>query len=866
MRFWFSYLLIFTVLASQISSVAWADPPVFSEASQRLMAVTLSDGVSVSDGIPMYPIGTEWYMPIGELSRALGLSIDVAPNLGSAQGYVLDQARHFNLDLEDCTVEHDGKMEVFNCDGATQFDNDIYVTAKLLMSMLPLKISIDSFRSEVIIDPRQKLPPQIKNDREKLATVAHAGTYDPNYPKTTIPRKALDGIIIDQQLGYNTQNTTTTGQQNQSTYDNAVTGEVLGMEGSAFFSGNNNYVTQQRYTLARRDPDAALLGPLGARDIQLIDVTIPSLPLIGGGGIYRGALISSYSLNSPTQFGTHDFIGDLPAGWEIELYQNDVLLDRRTSTNGRYEFRSVTLLYGVNRFRLAFYGPQGQRRETHETYSIDSAFLAPHSQSYRFAMGDTQIMGGHYLAQYDRSLMQNVTLVSAIARTPTVKDYTYKPITYGLLGTKVFTKNVLFSTTAASSEQGGLAWENGAQGPFLNSIVGASYARLSKFISEVYPIERGFTPRDVIKSNVAFNAFSEPTVRITLESSETFYNEGGNNLVFTQRTSTKVGSYLINNAFNFDQSAATPTGTISTITQVVGSELRASLDYDGNGPVTGTVEAQRKIASLTSVTLGFQNLWHDGIRKLYSSLTRQFDYLTLSANVSVDSMGTSVLGAILSYSVGREPREGDWRLSPKAQALYGAASVFVYLDANQNGVFDAGDKALPEVEVKVNQQNTGIETNAKGIAMINGLTPYEPADVSVVLRSLSDPFQKPSPRGLRFLPRPGKVAELNLPIIVASELTGFVRVRDAKGGATGRTRRNMMVQLIGPDGSVVKQTRTETDGYFLLEDLRAGKYTLRMNPDQLNAMHLKSEPESSSVEINADGLLDNVKDFIIEPQ
>ena len=863
------YLVTVLMVFSTFSAVpSYADAPVFSEASQRLMAVVLDDGIPISEGIPAYPLGTEWFVPIGEMSRSLGIAVDVAANLGKAQGFVLDEARSYDLDLEDCTVQHDGRLEVFDCDQAVQFDNDIYVSIKLLMGTMPLKVKVDSYRSEITIEPRQKLPIQLRRDREQQSGLVHAGgTFDPNYPKVVVPTKNLDGVIVDQQLGFSGQKSTqgtAPGQISSFQYDNALSGEILGMEATGFFSGTDQGVTRQRYSLARRDPDGGLLGPLKAKDIQVVDVTIPSIPLVGGGGIYRGALISSYSLQSLTQFGSHDFIGDLQAGWEVELYQNDILIDRRLSTNGRYEFKSVPLLYGTNRFRLAFYGPQGQRRESYETYSIDSSFLQPHSQSYRFAMGDTQILGGHYLAQYDRSLMQNVTLVSAIARTPPVKDYTVQPVTYGLLGTRVFTKNVLFSTTAATSEQGGIAWENGAQGPFLNAIVGASYARLSKFISEIYPIERGFTPRDVIKSTIAFNAFSEPTVRLTLESSETFYNEGGNNLVFTQRTSTKLGSYLLNNAFIFDQSAATPTGTISTITQVIGSELRASLDYDGHGPVTGTIEAKRKLGTSTSVTTGFQNLWHDGIRRLYSSLSREFDYLTLSANVAVDSAGTSALGAILSYSVGREPRESNWRLNPKAQVLYGAASVFVYLDANQNGIFDKGDKPLPDVEIKVNQQNTGIETDAKGIALIGGLTPYEPADVSITLRSLSDPFQKPSPRGLRFLPRPGKVADLNLPIIVASELTGFVRVRDAKGGTSGRTRRNMIVQLMAPDGSVVKETRTETDGYFLLEDLRAGQYILRMNPDQLKAMHLKAEPESSPVEINADGLLDNVKDFVID--
>ena len=854
-------VIVFAITTA--SRVARANPPVFSEASQRIMSVVLDDGLGVSDGIPIYPVGTEWYVPIGELSRALGIAVEVAPNLGKAQGFVLDESRKYTLDLQDCTVEFDGRLEVYECDEAAQYEDDIYVTVKFLTRTLPLKLSVNTFRSEVTVEPRQKLPPQLRKEREQRPGRSQGSSPAETYPTVDVPAKKIDGMVVDQQLGY-TGERNSIATTNSFRHDTIAAGELIGMEASAFVHGTGRQIETQRYSLAKKSVDGELLGPLGAKDIQLIDVTIPSMPLIGGGGIYRGALISSYNLQSLTQFGTQDFIGDLPAGWEVELYQNDVLIDRRLSTNGRYEFKSVPLLYGANRFRLAFYGPQGQRRETYETYSIDSSFLQPNSQSYRFAFGDTQIKGGHWLAQYDRSLLTNVTLVSAFARTPEVKDVQAQPINYTLLGARAFTKNVLVSTTAAWTEKGGYAWENGAQGPVLGSIVGASYTRLSKFVSELYPIERGLHPKEVVKGNFAFNLFNNPSVRVTFEGGRTFYEEGGSNILFTQRTSTKLGDFYWFNTLGYDESAKNTTGELSTLTQVVGSELRATLGYDKDRVNSGSIEAQKRISEQMSVTLGFQNFWRDSLRRWYGSLSRQFEDVTLSANASTDSAGASTLGAILSYSLGREPREGGWQMGPKAQALSGAASVFVFLDANQNGQYESPEKPLSKVEIKVNQQNTGVETDEKGIAFIGGLTPYEAADVTISLRSLEDPFQKPSPKGMRFLPRPGKVAEIVLPIIVASELTGFVRTRDASGGTSGKTRRGLTLQLVTLDGTIVKQGRTETDGYYLLDDLRAGKYFLRIDPDQLKATKLKSDPDYYEIDITSEGLFDNVKDFTVQ--
>src|SRR3546814_18132484 len=68
------------------------------------------------------------------------------------------------------------------------------------------------------------------------------------------------------------------------------------------------------------------------------------------------------SSDLPDAFDKTTFRGDLPAGWDAELYRNGQLL-AFTSPNGdgRYEFIAVPLQYGSNRFEIVLYGPQGQK-------------------------------------------------------------------------------------------------------------------------------------------------------------------------------------------------------------------------------------------------------------------------------------------------------------------------------------------------------------------------------------------------------------------------------------------------------------------------------------------------------------------------
>lgn len=68
--------------------------------------------------------------------------------------------------------------------------------------------------------------------------------------------------------------------------------------------------------------------------------------------------------------------------------------------------------------------------------------------------------------------------------------------------------------------------------------------------------------------------------------------------------------------------------------------------------------------------------------------------------------------------------------------------------------------------------------------------------------------------------------------------------------------------MLDPDGDIVKEVRSQYDGFFLLDLVRPGTYTLRIDPDQLERLELPSVA-SRSVEIGKDGTILNGEDFVI---
>src|SRR3546814_12795986 len=95
-------------------------------------------------------------------------------------------------------------------------------------------------------------------------------------------------------------------------------------------------------------------------------------------------------------FDKTSFRGDLPAGWDAELYRNGQLLAFATPNgDGRYEFLDVPLQYGTNRFEIVLYGSQGQIRREIKQLQVGTDSIPPREPWYwaGFAQEDTDLIG-----------------------------------------------------------------------------------------------------------------------------------------------------------------------------------------------------------------------------------------------------------------------------------------------------------------------------------------------------------------------------------------------------------------------------------------------------------------------------------------
>jgi hypothetical protein len=162
-------------------------------------------------------------------------------------------------------------------------------------------------------------------------------------------------------------------------------------------------------------------------------------------------------------------------------------------------------------------------------------------------------------------------------------------------------------------------------------------------------------------------------------------------------------------------------------------------------------------------------------------------------------------------------------MSSEKLASSGQAAVLVYQDLNADGTRQADEPVEKAVEITAGHNGRGRATDDRGQTVIGGLEPYVPILIGIDTDSLADPFMQPATSGKVVTPRPGIPIIVELPLVSAGEISGYL----IKEG--GKTLGGVDIELLDKAGRVIKLTRSEYDGFFLFESVPYGQYRLRVS-------------------------------------
>jgi hypothetical protein len=842
------------------------------ESDVVLLALRLDQSI-LADALPTYSDRGGVLVPLGEACRLLGLGITVDVGGGLASGFFIDEKRLFSLDVAAQKVIFQGQPRRYDAARIEVHLDDIYVDAELLSEWLPLHLNVDLYGSVITVRPAEKLPLQLRLERESKIEKLHGSQQlkAASYPQVELPYKLFDGPSIDQTLRYTRQPAPQAGSLNSLESTTLATGDLLFMEAAAFVSATSHGISDSRFSLSRKDPDGQLLGVLGAREVTIGDVFHPGLDLIASPSSGPGLTVSNFPLQLPAQFDRQSFRGDLPPGWEVELYRGDELLAfAQSRPDGLYEFLDVPLLFGLNVFRLELYGPQGQHRSERRQLNVGDTLTPKGRVYYRFVGDDPS----HHFAGTNQSplrarssfdlsagLTKNLSASASLASVDLADGFH----TYAKAGLRGFWGRLFANVDFAADQAGGSAWQATLQsrlGPFGLLV---ERAELNQFVSEFFLTSEPLRSRTDIRLDTALPATFLPRLPLIVELKEDQLVNGQRLDLISSRISAFSRGLFVANQVSWSLASGGPSPPPAKAGgQLLISELRPAfalrgeIDYDikPTREVTGialtaetpTVKGFLLSAGVSRMILLGETRYLAGVSKLEGA----FGYVVTADYSQVQGLGVS---ALLSVSVGRDSRNGQWHPQARPLAGYGGLSGRAFLDTNGNGRMDPGEPTIPGAGFLLNGAGNLARTNDAGTAFIPNLPSNQALTLGLDTSTLEDPFWQPAPPGVRAVPRPGKVAVIDFPVQISGEITGTVYLkRDGKN----RQASGVELDLVDRQGAVVTKVRSAYDGFYDLTGIRPGHYTLRVAAEQAAKLHLVAPPSRDVEMVPAGTVLDGV--------
>lgn len=782
---------------------------------------------SISDSFSVFSYPRGILIPIGEFSLAIGLALNTDAEKGIVEGFILHEDRHFKLDLNKKEVWLKERPLDFNQALIAVYGDEILIDSTLLERWFPLEIKYDSYGACIHLYTKESFPLEERLRRERQNRTNPNEDGDTHFPTQRVPYEMFSAPYIDQTLSCSLS----PNAELNAEYTSLAAGDFLYFDGNLYLKGSKqNPFSEYRLSLGRKDPDGTLLGFLQGRRLAIGSLDMPGMSLISNPNQAVGFALNNLPLSVQNQVDSHSFRGELPPGWDVEIYQNDILVGYQPSRNdGRYEFDNLPLLSGINEFRLVFYGPQGQRRQEIQRYNIEDSLAKPQEVRYQVATGLTSEGRSKSVVQCDLGLTKQLACNVGYSDMPLVN--TQK--SYETVGLRGFWNEYFFHTDLAYSNNGGSIFEGVVQANYGNFGIDLRQAFLNGFTSELFPERADPILNRTLCSFKLTRPLGQTTpLYATMDLSRCLTESGMSINQYSNRLATTINGFSLAHRldWNFQQRVfslpAFSKGGLQVNYRRIEYGLRGELNYTPQGfdsllygmemhPWQGSQLEFDLAHSLTShqTQLSANLNWNTG-KELWGVFT------------TLQEMNFT-FGMTVSFSLIPDSKGNQWHQNALPTSDSAAASVNVYLDANQDGRFNGDDQPLSGVEIAA--PGIGSEkTDEKGQVFFPRIPAFQPTDFTMFADSLPDPMWTPCQLGIRLIPRPNTTAQIDFPVIQTSELLGNIQIY--QHGAL-RQGSGIALELVDQQDRVIQKTRSAFDGFYTFSGIPKGKYRVRISPD-----------------------------------
>ncbi|HEY0447356.1 MAG TPA: carboxypeptidase-like regulatory domain-containing protein [Allosphingosinicella sp.] len=828
--------------------------------------------------IPGYQTPEGVCVNLAAVIKALDIPVEVDAGKGLAEGWAFEERNRLKIDRRSAAVLFKGGNRKLAPSEVRDTPEGWCVTAASLSEWLGIGLVPDLRNAVILVQSTAKLPVELAAERR-----ARAGRVRPmqeiDYsalPQVRLPyalwrMPSLDAVVTLGGLSDKQR-----GKRLDRQYELYGSGEVAAMSVDARLSSTERGAADDfRIRAYRSDSEGRLLGPLRATHFGAGDVSSFGSALVSRSMPGRGAVVTNRPIDRPDTFDRKTFRGELPSGWDAEIYRNGQLLGAaQNRSDGRYEFVDMPLLFGPNRFEIILYGPQGQLRREEETVMVGPDSISPRetwywagaSQDERdlFSLGsDPEALGRGWRGALgvERGIDTRTSL-SAQVHSLVLDD---ERLTYMEGAVRRSVGPALVEVAGSYQTKGGYALRGQLLGQLGKTYVSAESIVGRRFVSD--RVDRGVTGSHRLGLEHSFD-LGKLVMPVHVEGRYVRRESGNDSLEAGARLSASFNGLSFTGGIDWRRhrrgTGPDPPDIVETAFLANGSIGRTRLRGEMRWRLSprskfesAALVGQRQIGERSDLRaeIGYDR----GLDRMRGAIgyVHRFSTFSVSVNGEAASDGSLAAGLNLALSLGPDPLRGGFRLASGKLASTGTTLARVFRDENGDGVRQPQEPLAPDVQLKIGRAPVEKLTGKAGEVLIDNLEPHRPVLVGVDSSSLPDPLVQAAGAGVVVVPRPGQAVAVDLPLVSAGEVLGTLV------DSSGASIEGIDLELVDRAGRVAAATRSDFDGFFLFESVAYGSYGLRIA--RLSAQAAKLAPELS-VRAEISGKTPSVKLGRVEAQ
>jgi hypothetical protein len=276
--------------------------------------------------------------------------------------------------------------------------------------------------------------------------------------------------------------------------------------------------------------------------------------------------------------------------------------------------------------------------------------------------------------------------------------------------------------------------------------------------------------------------------------------------------------------------------------------IRAQARYNTQTSKVNSVNVQlsQTLFKQGRFTFGYDRDLANNTGQMQIGFLYDFQFIRSSSQYN-QRRGEYAIRQSFSGSVAIDPASAALIPSNRDQLGRSGISVRMFIDQNENGVFDKGEEIVPAKAVRLDMSGNML-LGSDGILRITQLQSYWTYRLEVDIQALPDPTLAPKEKVFGFVAEPNRFKSIDIPLYRTGIIEGLVLI-ERVGGEQGVGGLRLTIQREGDPP--LETIRTFSDGAYYAFGLLPGKYKLTIDPKQLEFMKAKATPEVLEFEIKA---------------